>query len=71
MVKNDYHLLKPKTIEKLNKIKKEGESFDEVIEKLIETYEELSDYIEEKWRKLQRDKKKFINLDDYTAQKGL
>ncbi|HDH91697.1 MAG TPA: CopG family transcriptional regulator [Candidatus Aenigmarchaeota archaeon] len=63
--------LNPKTIEKLNKIKKEGESFDEVIEKLIETYEELSDYIEEKWSKLQRDKKKFINLDDYTAQKGL
>lgn len=63
--------LNPKTIEKLNKIKKEGESFDEVIEKLIETYEELSDYIEEKWSKLQRDKKKFINLDDYTAQRGL
>ena len=63
--------LNPKTIEKLNKIKKEGESFDEVIEKLIETYEELSDYIEEKWRKLQRDKEKFINLDDYTVQRGL
>ena len=63
--------LNPKTIEKLNKIKKEGESFDEVIEKLIETYEELSDYIDEKWSKLQRDKKKFINLDDYTAQRGL
>ena len=51
--------LNPKTIEKLNKIKKEGESLDEVIEKLIETYEELLDYIEEKWRKLQRDKEKF------------
>ena len=63
--------LNPKTIEKLNKIKKEGESFDEVIEKLIETYEELSDYIDEKWSKFQRDKKKFINLDDYTAQRGL
>ena len=63
--------LNPKTIEKLNKIKKEGESFDEVIEKLIETYEELSDYIDEKWSKFQRDKKKFINLDDYTAQRSL
>ncbi|RLI76809.1 CopG family transcriptional regulator [Archaeoglobales archaeon] len=63
--------LNPKTVEKLNKIKKEGESFDEVIEKLIETYEELSNYIEEKWSKLQRDKEKFINLDNYTAQRGL
>ena len=63
--------LNPETLKKLSKIKKEGESFDEVIEKLIETYEELSDYIEEKWSKFQRDKKKFINLDDYTAQKGL
>ncbi len=63
--------LNPETLKKLSKIKKEGESFDEVIEKLIETYEELSDYIEEKWSKFQRDKKKFINLDDYTTQRGL
>lgn len=63
--------LNPETLKKLSKIKKEGESFDELIEKLIETYEELSDYIDEKWSKLQRDKKKFINLDDYTAQRGL
>ncbi|MCD6493461.1 MAG: CopG family transcriptional regulator [Archaeoglobaceae archaeon] len=63
--------LNPETLKKLSKIKKEGESFDELIKKLIETYEELSDYIDEKWSKLQRDKKKFINLDDYTAQRGL
>ena len=63
--------LNPETLKKLSKIKKEGESFDELIEKLIETYEELSDYIDEKWSKLQRDKKKFINLDDYTVERGL
>jgi predicted CopG family antitoxin len=63
--------LNPRTLEKLSKIKKEDESFDEVIEKLIDTYEELSDYIEEKWRKLQRDKNKFVSLDDYVAKNGL
>ena len=40
--------LNPETLKKLSKIKEDDESFDEVIGKLIETYEELSDYIDEK-----------------------
>jgi len=63
--------LNPETLKKLSKIKKDDESFDEVIGKLIETYEELSDYVDEKWKKIQRDKDQFINLDDYAAQRGL
>jgi|GEM_PF-3469709 len=62
--------INPETLEKLIKIKRENESFDELIEKLIETYEELSEYIEEKWKKLQKDKEHFINLDDYAARRG-
>jgi len=63
--------INPETFEKLIKIKRENESFDELIEKLIETYEELSEYIEEKWKKLQKDREQFVNLDDYAARRGL
>ncbi len=29
------------------------------------------DYIDEKWEKLQRDKEKFIDLEDYASLRGL
>ena len=51
-------------IKKLERLKREDESIEEAIERLIEGYEELEDYIEEKWRIVQRDKDKFIDLEE-------
>ena len=58
-------------IEKLEKLKREGETLNDVTKRIVETYEELMDYIDEKWEKLQRDKEKFIDLEDYASLRGL
>jgi len=58
-------------IEKLEKLRKEGESLDDVLKRLIETYEEIEEYINEKWEKLQKDKDKFVDLEDYASSRGL
>ncbi len=58
-------------IERLNKLRKENESLDDVLKRLIETYEEVEEYIKEKWEKLQRDKDKFVDLEDYASSRGL
>jgi len=42
-----------------------------VIERLIESYEELRSYIEEKWGKVIKDRDKFVSLDEYTSSRGL
>ena len=63
--------LSDETIRKLEKLKKRGEPIEDVIERLIESYEELQDYIEERWEKVQRDRDKFISIDDYVASRGL
>ena len=57
--------------EKLEKLRREGETLSDVIKRIVETYEELEDYIDEKWGKLQRDKEKFIDLEDYASSRGL
>ena len=56
---------------KLENLREGEESIEKVIEKLIESYEELQDYIEEKYEKLRRDRDKFVNLEDYAASRGL
>jgi len=43
-------------IERLERFRKENESLDDVLKRLIETYEEVEEYINEKWEKLQGDK---------------
>ncbi len=58
-------------IERLNKLRKENESLDDVLKRLIETYEEIEEYIKEKWDKLQRDKDRFVDLEDYASSRGL
>ena len=45
-------------------------SIERVIERLIESYEELQDYIEEKWTKVQKDNK-FINIEDYAESRSV
>ncbi|ADB58828.1 hypothetical protein Arcpr_1784 [Archaeoglobus profundus DSM 5631] len=57
--------------EKLEKLRREGKTLSDVIKRIVETYEELEDYIDEKWGKLQRDKEKFIDLEDYASSRGL
>ncbi len=58
-------------LKKLENLREGEESIEKVIEKLIESYEELQDYIEEKYEKLRRDKDKFVNFEDYAASRGL
>ena len=58
-------------IERLNKLRKGDESLDDVLKRLIETYEEIEEYIKEKWDKLQRDKDRFVDLEDYASSRGL
>ena len=63
--------LNSEVAEKLEKLKREGETLNDVIKMIVETYEELMDYIDEKWEKLQKDKEKFIDLEDYASSRGL
>jgi predicted CopG family antitoxin len=63
--------LNSEVAEKLEKLKREGETLNDVIKRIVETYEEFMDYIDEKWEKLQRDKEKFIDLEDYASSRGL
>ena len=58
-------------LKKLENLREGEESIEKVIERLIESYEELQGYIEEKYEKLRRDRGKFIDLKDYTASRGL
>ncbi len=59
------------TFRKLEKLRKKDEPIEEVIEGLIESYEELQSYIEEKWEKVIKDRDKFVSLDEYTSSRGL
>ncbi|WP_148208712.1 DUF7557 family protein [Archaeoglobus profundus] len=63
--------LNKEVAEKLEKLRREGKTLSDVIKRIVETYEELEDYIDEKWGKLQRDKEKFIDLEDYASSRGL
>ena len=63
--------LSEEVAEKLEKLKREGETLNDVIKRILETYEELMDYVDEKWKKFQRDKDKFIDLEDYAFSRGL
>jgi len=63
--------LNKEVAKKLEKLRREGETLSDVIKRIIEIYEELEDYIDEKWEKLQRDKEKFIDLEDYASSRGL
>ena len=58
-------------LKKLENLREGEESIEKVIEKLIESYEEFQDYIEEKYEKLRRDRDKFVNFEDYAASRGL
>ena len=49
----------------------ENESFNSIIERLLDLYEEfdLEQYIEKQYQKLEKDKDKFIPLEQYEAER--
>ena len=58
-VKND-------TREKLKRFGHKGESYDNIIERLMDYCEELNieELIEERWKKLQKEKEKYLSLGE-------
>ena len=54
------------TRERLKRFGHKGESYDDIIERLINCFEELDveELIEARWNKLQEEKGKYIPLDE-------
>ena len=54
------------TREKLKRLGHKGESYDNIIERLLIYFEELNveKLIEQRYKKLQKEKKKYISLDE-------
>ena len=57
--------------DRLKRCRVENESFNSIIERLLDLYEEfdLDQYIEKQYQKLEKDKDKFISLEQYEAQR--
>ena len=58
--------VKNETREKLKRFGHKGESYDDIIERLMDYLDELNiEYlIEDRWKKLQKEKKQYIPLDE-------
>ena len=58
--------VKTETREKLKRFGHKGESYDDIIGRLMDYLEELNieDLIDERWQKLQKEKKQYIPLDE-------
>lgn len=58
--------IKKVTREKLKHFGHKGESYNDIIERLMNYFEELDveEPIEERWKKLQKEKEKYIPLDE-------
>ena len=59
--------IEKKTREKLKHFGHKGESYNDIIERLMSYFEELDveELIEARWKKLQEEKEKYIPLDIY------
>lgn len=57
--------------DRLKRCRIENESFNSIIERLLDLYEEfdLDQYIEKQYQKLEKDKDKFIPLEQYEAKR--
>ncbi len=55
-----------KTREKLKRFGHKGESYDDIIERLMDYCEELNmeELIEARWKRLQNEKSEYISLED-------
>jgi predicted CopG family antitoxin len=58
--------IEKETREKLKHFGHKGESYNDIIERLMNYFEELDveELIEARWKKLQEEKKKYIPLDE-------
>ena len=54
------------TREKLKRLGHKGESYDDIIERLVSYFEELNveKLIEKRWKKLQEEKEQYVSLDE-------
>ena len=54
------------TREKLKRLGHKGESYDDIIERLMSYFEELNveELIEKRWKKLQEEKEQYLSLDE-------
>ena len=54
------------TREKLKRLGHKGESYDNIIERLVSYFEELNveKLIEKRWKKLQEEKEQYVSLDE-------
>ena len=54
------------TREKLKRLGHKGESYDNIIERLMSYFEELNveKLIEKRWKKLQEEKEQYVSLDE-------
>lgn len=57
--------------DRLKRCGAEDESFNSIIERLLDLYEEfdLEQYIEKQYQKLEKDKEKFVSLEQYEDQR--
>ena len=57
--------------DRLKRCRIENENFNSIIERLLDLYEEfdLDQYIEKQYQKLEKDKDKFIPLEQYEAER--
>lgn len=60
------------TRERLKHFGTKGEDYDRILNRMMNILEEmnLDRYIEEKYRKLVEDRKKFISLEEYESKSG-
>ena len=58
--------VKKDTREKLKRFGHKGESYDDIIDRLMGYFEELNieELIEERWKRLQKEKERYITLDE-------
>ncbi len=58
--------IRKETRERLKHFGHKGESYDDIIERLMSYFEELDaeELIEARWEKLQKEKEKYIPLDE-------
>ncbi|MEF8874139.1 MAG: BfmA/BtgA family mobilization protein [Candidatus Thermoplasmatota archaeon] len=58
--------IEKETREKLKRFGHKGESYDEIIERLMNYCEELNmeEFIEARWKRLQEEKDEYISLDE-------
>lgn len=58
--------IKEDTREKLKRFGYKGESYDNIIERLMSYFEELNveKLIEKRWKKLQKEKEQYVSLDE-------